>query len=436
MLDMNFIRQHQAELQQIAAQKGIDVSITAVIEADARRRDLLQQVEALRRARNELAAQSASLDRASSEAMRIQAEARRHGAVLKQLDRELRDAVEAWHELMLLVPNMASPDTPIGASDADNVEVKRVGERPRFDFDARDHIALGEACDLFDLARGVKVAGTRQYFLRGVGLQLHRAVQQLAIDMLIDRGFTVMDVPLLAHENALVNTGFFPGGRDQTYAIPEDKVWLVGTGEVPLVSYYSDEIVDAAEPMLLAAVSNCFRREAGSAGRDVRGLYRVHQFAKVEQVIICRDDLQVAEAMLQLLVQNSEELLNALELPYRIVAVCTGDMGQKNYKQYDLEAWMPSRNGYGETHSASSLLDFQARRSRIRCRDEEGQTHYCYTLNNTMVASPRILIPLLENHQQADGTIRIPKALQPYMRGMTEIRPASKSMNTKMCTLD
>jgi seryl-tRNA synthetase len=424
MLDMKFIHNHADQLQQIADQKGIAVSIAAVIESDVRRLDLLQQVEALRRTRNELAQRSASMDRASSEAMRIQAEARHQGAVLKGLERELRDAVQAWHELMLLVPNLASPDTPIGVSDADNVEVKRVGDSPRFDFDARDHIALGEACDLFDFARGVKVAGTRQYFLRGAGLYLHRAVQQLALDMLSDRGFTVMDVPLLAREDALTNTGFFPGGREQTYALPEDGAWLVGTGEVPLVSYYSDEIVDVTEPIKLAAVSNCFRREAGSAGRDVRGLYRVHQFAKVEQVILCRDDLDVAENMLQQLVHNSEELLEQLELPYRIVAVCTGDMGQKNYKQYDIETWMPSREGYGETHSASSLLEFQARRSRIRYRDEEGQTRYCYTLNNTMVASPRILIPLIENHQQADGSIRIPTALQPYMRGMTEIRPA------------
>ncbi|OPA73496.1 serine--tRNA ligase [Paenibacillus selenitireducens] len=424
MLDMKFIHNHADQLQQIADQKGIAVSIAAVIESDVRRLDLLQQVEALRRTRNELAQRSASMDRASSEAMRIQAEARHQGAVLKGLERELRDAVQAWHELMLLVPNLASPDTPIGVSDADNVEVKRVGDSPRFGFDARDHIALGEACDLFDFARGVKVAGTRQYFLRGAGLYLHRAVQQLALDMLSDRGFTVMDVPLLAREDALTNTGFFPGGREQTYALPEDGAWLVGTGEVPLVSYYSDEIVDVTEPIKLAAVSNCFRREAGSAGRDVRGLYRVHQFAKVEQVILCRDDLDVAENMLQQLVHNSEELLEQLELPYRIVAVCTGDMGQKNYKQYDIETWMPSRDGYGETHSASSLLEFQARRSRIRYRDEEGQTRYCYTLNNTMVASPRILIPLIENHQQADESIRIPTALQPYMRGMTEIRPA------------
>lgn len=423
MLDMKFIRSHADQLQKIADQKGITVSIAAVIESDVRRLDLLQQVEALRRTRNELAQQSASMDRASSEAMRIQAEARHQGAVLKGLERELRDAVQAWHELMLLVPNLASPDTPIGVSDADNVEVKRVGTAPRFDFDARDHIALGEACDLFDFARGAKVAGTRQYFLRGAGLSLHRAVQQLALDMLSDRGFTLMDVPLLAREDALTNTGFFPVGREQTYALPEDDVWLVGTGEVPLVSYYSDETVDVTEPIKLAAVSNCFRREAGSAGRDVRGLYRVHQFAKVEQVIICRDDLDVAEAMLQELVHNSEELLEQLELPYRIVAVCTGDMGQKNYKQYDIETWMPSRDGYGETHSASSLLEFQARRSRIRYRDDEGQMRYCYTLNNTMVASPRILIPLLENHQQADGSIRIPSPLQPYMRGMTEIRP-------------
>ncbi|WP_152395731.1 serine--tRNA ligase [Paenibacillus guangzhouensis] len=423
MLDIQFIRDHAEQLQHIADQKGIAVSIAALLEADARRLDLLQQVEALRRARNTLAQQGASVDRASSEAMRLQAEARQHGAVLKARERELRDAFETWHELMLLVPNMASPATPAGVSDADNVEVKRVGAAPRFDFEARDHIALGEACDLFDLARGVKVAGTRQYFLRGAGLSLHRAVQQLALDLLMDRGFTAMDVPLLAREDAMINTGFFPGGREQTYAVPEDNAWLVGTGEVPLVSYYSDEIVDVAAPIKLAAVSNCFRREAGSAGRDVRGLYRVHQFAKVEQVVICKNDLSLAESILHEMMANSEELLRLLELPYRIVAVSVGDMGQKNYQQFDIETWMPSRDAYGETHSASSLLDFQARRSRIRFIDEQGKPQFCYTLNNTMVATPRILIPLLENHQQGDGSIRIPAALQPYMRGMTEIRP-------------
>lgn len=422
MLDIRFIREHAAELQHVAEQKGSAVDIEALLQCDARRRDLLQQVEAQRRARNTLAKQLASGDLASGEAMQGRDAARRGNAVLKELEHQLRAVTEAWHEQMLLVPNIVSPDTPQGASDADNVVLKAVGTPPAFSFDAKDHIALGEAHDLVDIARGVKVAGTRQYFLRGAGLYLHRAVQQLAIDMLADRGFTVMDVPLMVREEPLINTGFFPHGQDQVFAVPEDKGFLVGTAEVPLVSFYSNEIVDVSEPIRIAAVSNCFRREAGSAGRDVRGLYRVHQFAKVEQVILCRADVNESERILQELVANSEELLQRLELPYRVVAVCTGDLSLKNYKQYDIETWMPSRGNYGETHSASNLLDFQARRSRIRYRDENGELQFCHTLNNTAVASPRILIPLLENHQRADGSIHIPEALHPYMNGVTELR--------------
>jgi seryl-tRNA synthetase len=254
-------------------------------------------------------------------------------------------------------------------------------------------------------------------------LYLHRAVQQLAIDVLAERGFTILDVPLLMREETLLNTGFFPTGRDQTYELPYDQRWLVGTSEVPLVSYYANEVVDVEEPIRLAAVSNCFRREAGSAGRDVHGLYRVHQFAKVEQVVLCKQDLSISLQMFEAITKNAEDILIMLELPYRIVSVCTGDLSQKNYKQYDIETWMPSRQGYGETHSSSILLDFQARRSNIRYRDADGSLQYCHTLNNTAIATPRILIPLLENHQRPDGSIYIPKALRKYMNGLEELTP-------------
>ena len=227
----------------------------------------------------------------------------------------------------------------------------------------------------------------------------------------------------MVRTDALINTGFFPTGRDQTYHIDQDDRWLVGTSEVSLVSYYSNEIVDVFKPIRLAAVSQCFRSEVGSAGRDVHGLYRVHQFAKVEQVVICENSAQISEAQFQEITKNAEDILQLLELPYRVMAVCTGDMSQKTYKQYDIETWMPSRNAYGETHSSSNLLDFQARRSNLRYRDREGTLRYCYTLNNTAVASPRILIPLLENHQQDDGTIRIPKAIRPYLNGLEFLTP-------------
>jgi seryl-tRNA synthetase len=219
----------------------------------------------------------------------------------------------------------------------------------------------------------------------------------------------------------MMNTGFFPTGQDQTYHIEGEDKWLVGTSEVPIVSYYSNEIVDVSQPIKLAAVSHCFRNEVGSASKDVHGLYRVHQFAKVEQVVLCQASLDESELMLQELTQNAEKLLQLLEIPYRVMAICTADMSQKTYKQYDIESWMPSRKTYGETHSSSSLLDFQARRSNIRYRDDQGKLRFCYTLNNTAVASPRILIPLIENHQEEDGSIRIPLALRPYMNGIERL---------------
>ncbi|MNV58513.1 Serine--tRNA ligase [compost metagenome] len=250
---------------------------------------------------------------------------------------------------------------------------------------------------------------------------LHLAVQRLALDVLTARGFTVMDVPVIVRPEALERTGFFPGGMDQTYELSGDNRWLVGTSEVSLVSLYSDEIVELDTPMRLAGMSTCFRREVGSAGRDVRGLYRVHQFSKIEQVILCRNDEGVSDHMLHEILANAEHILQLLELPYRVMAVCTGDMSLKTHKQYDIETWMPSRGAYGETHSASNLLDFQARRSGIRYRDADGRLQYCHTLNNTAVATPRILIPLLENHQQEDGSIYIPQALRKYMDGLERL---------------
>lgn len=436
MLDIRFVRENASLVQRVADYKGIKISIDELLNYDALRRSLLQDVEKQRSQRNALSQQIS--DRAKEEKQnnkgnqrkleqqedieQIKERVRSINTHIKELEDQLNKVEEVLGTLMQLAPNMISPDTPIGESDQENVEVRRIGTVPSFEFESKDHVYFGEKHDLFDIGRGVKVAGTRNYFLKGRGLYLHRAVQQLALDLLTEKGYMTMDVPLMMREETLYNTGFFPLGREQTYHLESEEKWLVGTAEVPLVSYYSNEVVDVAEPIRLAAISNCFRREAGSAGRDTRGLYRVHQFSKVEQVVICRNDVELAELMLQEITQNAEDLLQLLELPYRVVAVCTGDMGQKNYKQFDIETWMPSRESYGETHSSSSLLEFQARRSNIRFRDSHDQLQYCFTLNNTAVASPRILIPLLENHQRADGSIYIPKALRKYMNGLKEIR--------------
>ncbi|WP_342553949.1 serine--tRNA ligase [Paenibacillus sp. FSL R7-0652] len=419
MLDMKWVRAHAEEVQAAADGKKIKIDIAALIQRDDERKVLLQHTEEGRRLRNTLSADIGKLmqtgEREQAENMR--AKVKQLNKQLEQEEAKLAQIQEEVTRLQWLVPNVVSPDTPVGRSDEDNVELRRVGDLPVFEYAARDHVELGEMHELIDIPRGVKIGGTRSYVLKGAGLMLHRAVQQLALDLLLKQGFTPMEVPLMVREDALVNTGFFPTGRDQVYELQGEDKWLVGTSEVPLVSYYADEVIDVKQPVKLAAVSTCFRSEVGSGGRDVRGLYRVHQFAKVEQVILCAPDTVESERMLQEITEHAEELLQLLELPYRVVAVCTGDMSQKTYKQYDIETWMPSRGAYGETHSSSNLHDFQARRSNIRCLDEDGRLVYCHTLNNTAVASPRILIPLLENHQLADGSIHIPAALRPYMGG-------------------
>ena len=426
MLEMAYIREHGELLQRTADGKGIALSVAELLEQDERRRSLLREVERLRGERNRLSEVVGKLMKqgAAEEAEPVKRVAQATNDELGVLEAELAEVEADLRRLMLLIPNPVSADTPEGKSDADNVEVKRVGEPPEFEFAPLDHVELGERLGIVDLPRGVKIGGARQYVLKGTGWHLHRAVQQLAMDVLESRGFTPLDVPLMVRGEALRNTGFFPTGEDQVFAIAEEDRYLVGTSEVSLVSYLAGEIVELdGGPIRLAAATSCFRREIGSSGRDVHGLYRVHQFSKVEQVVACENDPELSERLLQEITGNAERILQLLELPYRIVAVCIGDMSQKTHKQYDIETWMPSRQAYGETHSASNLLDFQARRANIRYRDGEGKLRYCHTLNNTAIATPRILIPLLENHQRADGSICIPRALRPYLGGREELRP-------------
>ncbi len=432
MLDIKWVRDNQDRVQTAANWKKIDVSVAELVDWDDKRRVLLASAEDLRAKRNKLSQQiSIQVNQGTNvkaDVEPIKQQVKQINETLSKAELELSVAEKHWTELMMRLPNIVSPDTPLGSSDEDNIELRRVGDptSAKPEFTLRDHIVLGEMHDMIDISRGVKTAGTRNYYLKGAGVLLHRAVQQLAIDLLLSKGFTLLEVPLMARPEAMRNTGFFPLGEDQSYLLAEENKWLVGTSEVPLVSYYSGEVVQVDEPIRLSAASVCFRSEVGSTGKDVGGLYRVHQFAKVEQVIVCKADPAVSERILNEITDNAEELLRKLELPYRVMAVCAGDMSQKTYKQYDIETWMPSRNAYGETHSSSNLHDFQARRSNIRYRDAAGHLRYCHTLNNTAVASPRILIPLLENHQAEDGSIHIPAALRPYMNGRERLYPANR----------
>lgn len=414
MLDINFIRENVELIKNTAKNKGIDVDVDRLLVVDQRRRELIQSVEALQQERN----QNSKLVQKTTgdEKNRLIERTKAVNQQIKDLNEEMESIMKEYEYLMMRVPNPPTPDTPVGEDDSDNVEVKRVGEIPSFSFPIKNHVELMMMHNMLDVERGVKIAGSRSYFLINDGALLHRAVQQLAIDFLYKRGYSPMVVPVMVNEMALEGTGYFPLGADQTFQLEKDGKYLVGTAEVSLTAFHQGEILDFQElPKRYAGVSDCFRREVGSAGRDVFGLYRVHQFAKVEQVVVCKNDPEESKRFHYELLQNAEDLLALLELPYRVVQVCTGDMGQGQIRKHDIETWMPSRENYGETHSCSTFHDFQARRLKMRYRDEEGQIKYCHTLNNTALATPRILIPLLENHQQADGRIRIPEALQPYM---------------------
>ncbi|WP_028988448.1 serine--tRNA ligase [Thermicanus aegyptius] len=414
MLDISFIRENVDLIKETARNKGVDVDVDRLVLVDGRRRELIQSVERLQQERN---ANSKLVKSAKGEEKdRLIERTKGINQQIKELEAELEKVMTEYQELMLRVPNPPTPDTPVGEDDSDNVEVKRVGEPPQFPFTPRNHVELMEMHRMVDIERGVKVAGSRSYYLINDGALLHRAVIQFALDQLGKKGFTPMVVPVLVNEMALVGTGYFPLGAEQTYHVEKEDKYLVGTAEVSLASYHYGEILTEGElPKRYAGVSDCFRREVGSAGRDVFGLYRVHQFSKVEQVIICRNDEEESKRLHYELLQNAEEILQGLELPYRVVQVCTGDMGQGQIRKHDIETWMPSRGNYGETHSCSTFHDFQARRLKLRYREDNGELKYCHTLNNTAIASPRILIALLENHQTEDGRIRIPEALQPYM---------------------
>jgi seryl-tRNA synthetase len=328
-------------------------------------------------------------------------------------------------ELLLKIPNLPDPEVPEGKTDRDNVEIKTVGEPRQFDFEPKDHLELGTQLDLIDIPRAAKLAGTRTYILKNDGALLELAVLNYALAQVRAKGFVPMVVPTLVRHNALVGTAYFPGGEDQAYVCEKDDLYLIGTSEVPVTAYHSGEILDESElPKLYAGYSTCYRREAGAAGKDTKGLYRIHQFSKVEQVVVCRNDVAESKAFHKLILENAEAILVGLGLPYRVVNVCGGDLGAPQIQKFDIETWMPSRGGYGETHSASRFYDFQARRLNLRYRDSKGKVRFCHTLNNTAIASPRILISILENYQNSDGSITVPEVLRPYLGGKSEIRSA------------
>lgn len=409
MLDIKFIRENKEAVEKAIKDKGIVLDLGKLLEIDEKRRKLQYEIDELRKNRKEAA------DKRDVE----------HGKKIKtQLVKgeEHLGKIEAeFRELMWLVPNIPSRDTPVGGEE-DFTVIKEWGKKPKFDFQTKDHVELGKNLDILDLERGVKVSGYRGYFLKNEGLLLHLGLLNLALKRLIELGFTPMQTPTLVKEFALVGSGHFPFGRPEIYEVEEfskkdekETKFLVGTAEPSLLAYHSDEVLDVKNfPVKLCGISPCYRREVGGYGKDTRGIYRVHEFMKVEQVVICENSIEKSEAIFQELNKTAIDLLQELELPHRVIQIATQDMGAGKYKMYDIETWMPARNAYGETHSNSNLTDWQARRLNIRYKDKN-EMKFVHTLNNTMIASPRILIAILENNQQADGSVRVPKVLQDFV---------------------
>ncbi len=430
MLDPKYIIQNPEAVKEAARKKRVNFDVDHFIEVDEKRRALLAELETIRAKKNAASEQIQKLQ--GDEKKKAIEDMRAVGADEKNLDEEMTRLDEEWKGLLLRAPGLISPETPEGKDDSENVELYTWGELPQWDFEIKDHITLGEELDLIDVERGVKIGGSRSYFLKNQGALLELAIMRYTVDKLIKKGFTLFLPPLMVNRDAMVGTSYFPGGEEQAYALgvkrPEmehiesDDKYLIGTSEVSVASYHADEILAEKDlPKLYAGYSYCFRREAGTYGKDTRGLYRIHQFQKVEQVVLCKDDPAEDKRLHEFLLKNAEEVLQDLKLPYRVVAVCSGDMGVGQYYKNDIETWMPSRKNYGETHSCSTFLDFQSRRLNIRYKDADGKTRFVHTLNNTCVASPRILIPVLEMYQNADGSVTIPEVLRPYMGGQEKI---------------
>ncbi|MDY0355581.1 MAG: serine--tRNA ligase [Sedimentisphaerales bacterium] len=421
MIDIRELREHPEIYIKAAQDKRIEADIPKLLELDQQLKDIKARLQDIATEKNRIGKSvpklsGAEKDAALSELSRLKQEEEDDQERVKQLQPQ-------FDALMLQVPQPADADVPVGKDDTENVELRREGEVRSFDFPVKDHVELGVALNMIDIERGVKLAGTRNYFLKGDGALLHWAVLRFAIDFMLERGYVPMSVPLLMRDEAMQGTGYYPGAEEQTYRMEKDELSLVGTAEVPLTAYRMGEILQEQElPLKLVALSSCFRREAGSAGKDTYGLYRIHQFDKVEQVIVCRNSDEQSAAFHEEILANSEGVMKALGLPYRVVAVCSGDLGRGQAKKYDIEAWMPSRGNYCETHSASKFYDFQARRMNLRYKDAQTKKNlFCHTLNNTVIASPRVLIPLMELYQNADGSITIPPVLRPYMQGRERI---------------
>ncbi|MDO8728389.1 MAG: serine--tRNA ligase [bacterium] len=420
MLDIKFIRENKELIQKAAQKKHIEFDVGKLINIDDRRRILIGKVEEKRAdqnvANNQIVKASSEERQAILEKMKILK------GELEHEEGELKMIMKEWQMLMLLVPNVPDVSVPDGDNDVDNKELKKWGEIPKFNFEPKNHIEIMTNLGMADFERGVKVAGFRGYFLKGSGAMLSFAVWRYALDFFVSRGFSLYIAPSMVRREPLLGTGWLPQSEDDLYKVQDDK-YLAGTAEVAIMGLYQNEVIPKEElPKKILAFSPCFRREIGSHSKDVKGLIRVHEFFKFEQVILCEASHDESVKYHEELNRNTEEFIESLKIPYRTVVNCGGDLGLGQVKKYDIELWVPLENTYREIGSASYFHDFQARRLNIRYKDLEEKLKYAHSLNNTAIATPRILVSLIENFQQADGSIKIPEVLVPYMNGLAEIK--------------
>jgi seryl-tRNA synthetase len=414
MLALDYIKANRDTVERAIRDKGVDLHLDALLALDAEVRVFKTQIDHLRAERNAISAQFKNAP--PDERKKLGERAKQAGAEAGAIEAKLELTQVVLQKYLLKLPGIPYEGAPVGPDESFNEVIRTVGEPRQFDFEPLDHVALIEKNGWAELSRVTQVSGSRTYCLKGALALLETKLMGWALEKIANAGFTPITVPAIARAQAFLNQGQFPGHEEETYELPNDDLWLSGTAEVVLTSLHSGEIIEHDKlPILYAGFSPCFRREAGSAGKDVRGLLRVHQFVKVEQYVICEaDDAQSAEWHARLL-ELAESLLRDLEIPYQLIETSTGDMGLGKYRMNDIESWVPSLGKYRETHSCSTLHDWQARRANIRYRDSDGKVRFAHTLNNTALASPRILVPLLENHQTADGRVKLPKAMQQLM---------------------
>lgn len=414
MIDLKLLRADPEIFKIGARKKGVDVDIDKILELDKKIRELQKEIDNLRGERKKISKEAGNKKKIEkTKALNIKDK-------LKILEPKIAKLKEELKENLLLVPLPPSTDVPPGKSEKENLVIKKWGEIPKFDFPAKDYLTLMKKLDLLDLERGVKISGFRGYVLKNEAVILEQALLRWSIDFLLKKGFSLLRPTIMVNESAMIGSGMFPRGKEDIYQV-DKNLFLAGTTEVPLMSFYSNEILEEKDlPIKFLGYSPAFRKEVGSYGKDVKGIFRVHEFIQTEQVILCKNDLEESKKWQEELLNNSEEMIQALNLPYQVVNVCAGELSDGQAKRYDIEVWVPSQKRYRETHSDSYLLDFQTRRLNIRYRTKNGELKFTHSLNNTGIAVPRILIPLIEFYQKEDGSILIPEVLRPYA-GFTKI---------------